>query len=506
LEKGLIEPSDSPWASPVVLVTKKDGKKRLCLDYRRLNEVSVKDAYPLPRIDDSLDALGEAKYFSTLDLASGYWQVELDSDAREKSVFVTTSGLYAWNVLPFGLCNAPSTFERLMDSVLAGLRWETLLVYLDDVVVYGHTIPESIERLVTVLERFRSAGLKLKPPKCHLFQKQVHYLGHVVSSDGIHTDPSKIDAVRDWPIPATQTQVRSFLGLASYYRRFIRGFADIAAPLHRLTQKSAKFEWNQECDEAFGKLKEGLISAPVLAYPRAEGQFILDTDASNFAIGCVLSQEQDGEEKVIAYGSKSLSKPERNYCVTRRELLAIVEFVQKYRHYLGGRRVKVRTDHGSLRWLSRFKNPDGQLARWLEALSSFDLDLEYRPGKRHQNADGLSRKPCRQCGRWEGQREDEEQRLEAEAMRASLPPPRMCEISTQTEWEEWEGGQQKQVVAVKAADLSQPSMCEIGVQTEFKNLGRVPFIDKPEPKGGRVEIKKDTGCVSGGAAESNRTR
>jgi hypothetical protein len=230
-----------------------------------------------------------------------------------------------------------------------------------------------------------------------------------VSREGIHTDPAKIEAVRDWPVPETQTQVRSFLGLASYSRRFIKGFADVAAPMNKLTEKSVKFVWTKECTEAFEKLKEALISAPILAYPRAEGQFVFDTDASNFAIGCVLSQVQDGEERVVAYGSKSLSKAERNYCVTRRELLAIVVFLKKYKHYVGGSRVKVRTDHGSLRWLFSFKNPEGQLARWLEVLSRFDLDIEYRPGKKHQNADGLSRRPWRQLvsslGRLNGQRE-----------------------------------------------------------------------------------------------------
>ena len=399
----------------------------------------MKDAYPLPRIDDSLDALGGAKFFSTLDLASGYWQVMMDKDAREKSAFVTTSGLYAWNVLPFGLCNAPSTFERLMDSVLAGLRWETLLVYLDDVIVFGSTIAKSIERLTCVLDRFRDAGLKLKPSKCHLFQKEVAYLGHVVSREGIHTDPVKIEAVRDWPVPSTQTQVRSFLGLASYYRRFIKGFANVAAPLNKLTEKNTKFVWTEQCTVAFEQLKQALISAPILAYPCADGQFVLDTDASNFAIGCVLSQVQDGEERVVAYGSRSLSKAERNYCVTRRELLAIVEFLKKYRHYVGGSRVKVRTDHGSLRWLFSFKNPEGQLARWLEVLSSFDLDIEYRPGKKHQNADGLSRRPCRQCGRWEGlmvKEKEEQDRVKAELVElVQHDVPAMCDIGIQTQSE-----------------------------------------------------------------------
>lgn len=434
-ERGLIQPSDSAWASPVVLVGKKDGSKRLCIDYRKLNELTVKDAYPLPRIDDSLDALGGAKYFSTLDLAAGYWQVEMSDDARAKSAFVTTSGLYEWKVLPFGLCNAPSTFERLMDYVLAGLKWETLLVYLDDVIVFGGTVTESVERLREVLTRFRGAGLKLKPSKCHLFQSKVHYLGHVVSQDGVHTDPGKIEAIRDWPIPVTRTQVRSFLGTTGYYRRFVRDYANIAQPLHKLSEKAGAFVWSEECQEAFDKLKNALISAPILAYPREEGEYILDTDASNFAIGCVLSQVQDGEEKVIAYGSKALKKEERNYCVTRRELLAVVEFLKKYRHYLGGRPVRVRTDHGSLRWLLNFKNPEQQLARWLEVCATFNLTLEHRPGKQHQNADGLSRRPCKQCGRWEkwwASQEDERKEAEIEAEIMSKQRNEMKDVGIQT--------------------------------------------------------------------------
>jgi hypothetical protein len=438
LDKKFIEQSDSPWSSPVVLVTKKDGTQRLCLDYRKLNDLTVKDAYPIPRIDDSLEALGGARWFSTLDLAAGYWQVAMGQDAKEKSAFSTPSGLYAWNVLPFGLCNAPSTFERLMERVLAGLRWETLLVYLDDIIVFGRTIAESIERLEEVFIRLRGAGLKLKPAKCHLLQKQVGYLGHVVSKDGIHTDPAKIDAVRDWPIPVTVTQLRSFLGLASYYRRFIKNFAEIASPLHRLTEKKAEFKWSSECDEAFQRLKQALISAPVLAYPQVTGDFIVDTDASAFAIGGVLSQVQDGMEKPIAYGSKSLKKAERNYCVTRRELLAVVTFLKRYRHYLGGKKVIVRTDHASLRWLTNFKDPEAQLARWLEVLSTFNMELEYRPGNKHCNADGLSRKPCKQCSKWKSQMEGSD-------------PEASCETQAET----------------KGLKLNSPLQCEIGVQTEL---------------------------------------
>ena len=225
LDAGIIEPSNSPWASPVVLVKKKDGTLRYCIDYRKLNSVTQKDSYPLPRIDDSLDSLGNAKYFSTLDLASGYWQIGLSEKAKLKSAFCSTSGLYQFRVMPFGLTNAPATFQRLMERVLAGLQWNICLVYIDDIIIFSRTVDEHIQQLQTVFDRLKHAKLKLKPKKCHLFQKKVQYLGHVVSEAGIETDPDKISAVKDWPRPQTVTDVRSFIGLCSYYRRFIPEFA-----------------------------------------------------------------------------------------------------------------------------------------------------------------------------------------------------------------------------------------------------------------------------------------
>ena len=400
LEQGLIEPSSAPWASPVVMVKKKDGSLRLCVDYRRLNAATIKDAHPINRIDDTLDALEGAQYFSTLDLATGYWQVPLDEDAKDKSTFCIRGGIFRWTVMPFGVTNGPATFTRLMETVMRGLHYKILLTYLDDVIVYSDSIDRQLDRLKTCFERLRQAHLKLKPRKCDLFQTTVQYLGHTVTSEGVGTDPSKIEKVKNFPVPQNLKQVRSFVGLASYYRRFIESFADIAYPLHQLMQKNARFRWTEKCDLSFEQLKTCLTTAPILAFPRAVGTYILDTDASAYGIGGVLQQQQDGIERVIAYGSRSLSKEEKQYCTTRRELLAIVYFLAHFRHYLYGQEIIVRTDHGSLSWLLNFKQPTGQLARWLEQIAEYDIQIVYRPGRRHNNADTMSRLPnCNQCGR-----------------------------------------------------------------------------------------------------------
>jgi transposase InsO family protein/predicted aspartyl protease len=397
LETGVIEPSKSPWAAPIVLVRKKDGSVRFCIDYRRLNNVTLKDSYPLPRIDDSLDALRGSTWFSTADLASVYWQVEMDPRDAEKTAFATTCGFYQFRVMPFGLCNAPSTFERMMEYLMAGLHWETCLIYLDDIIVFSDSFEQHIERLDEVLSRIRKGGLKISPKKCHFFQTRVNFLGHVVSAEGIATDPEKITAVQQWPTPSSVHDVRSFLGTCSYYRKYIKSFADIARPLHKLTEKTTKFHWSSDCDAAFHALQHSLITAPILGYPDMKDPFVLDTDASGFGIGAVLSQVRDGKEQVIAYFSKTLGKAERNYCVTRRELLAVVESVKHFHHYLYGINFTVRTDHGALNWLLRFKNPEGQIARWMELLATYDMVICHRPGKQHGNADGMSRRPCAPC-------------------------------------------------------------------------------------------------------------
>ena len=302
LQKNAIQPSSSPWASPIVLV-KKDGNSRFCMDYCKLNAVTRKDAYPLLQIDETLDTLSGSQWFTTLDLASGYWQVELAEEDQQKSAFCTMDGLFEFKVMPFGLYNAPATFQRLMDLVLAGLQWSACLVYLDDIIVLGRDFYGHLQNLQLVLQRIRDAGLKLQPAKCAFFQSEVKYLGHIVSWEGVAADPSNVNKVCSWPVPTTAEEVQQFLGLANYYRRFIRDFANIAKPLHRLTECMAMFKWTDDCQAAFDELRNQLISTPNLAFPDYTERFILDTDASDTGLGAVLSQlDEEGAEHVVAYG------------------------------------------------------------------------------------------------------------------------------------------------------------------------------------------------------------
>jgi transposase InsO family protein len=394
LAQGVIEPACSPWASNIVLVRKKDGSFRCCIDYRQLNSATRKDAYPLPRIDTCLDAMASAQWFSTFDLRSSYHQVMVNPPDSDKTAFICPRGMYRFRTMPFGLCNAGATFQRLMDVVMSGLNLHICLVYLDDIIVYSRTAEEHLERLTEVLDRLTSAGLKLKPEKCALFQKSVSFLGHMITAEGIATDPDKIKAVMDWPEPTCLRDIRAFLGLASYYRRFVKDFATIAAPLNGLIKKGSVFGWSTEAQDSFNTLKTALTSPPILAMPTDDGDFTLDTDASDYAIGAVLSQKQDGVERVVAYASRSLDRRERNYCVTRKELLAVVHFLRHFKQYLLGRHFKVRTDHAALTWLRRTPEPIGQQARWAEQLEEYDFVVEHRPGKQHGNADALSRRPC----------------------------------------------------------------------------------------------------------------
>jgi len=412
LAHDIIEPTASPWASNVVLVKRKAddnttngnaGKVRFCLDYRRLNDVTRKDSYPLPRIEDCLSALGGARYFSTLDLRSGYWQTAMDERDADKTAFITRRGVFRFKVLSFGLANAPALFQRLMDYVLAGLTWEICLVYLDDIIIWASSFEDHLLRLTRVLQRLRDANLKLKPSKCRLFQHKVGFLGHVVSAAGIEPDPEKIKCVAEWPVPCSLTAVRAFTGLASYYRKHVKGFADIARPLHELTRKREPFVWNERRQQSFEQLKRCLTTAPLLAAPLDHGRYVLDTDASNIGLGAVLQQEQPDGLRVIAYASRALSRAELSYCTTKKEMLAVTYGLKVFRQYLLAREFLLRTDHSALTHLQRTPEPIGQQARWLDLIAEFNFTIMHRSGESNRNADGLSRQMCaencRYCSR-----------------------------------------------------------------------------------------------------------
>ena len=384
----MIQPSSSPWASPVVMVRKRDGTHRFCVDFRELNSVTKADTFPLPKIDDLLDQLGAARYFSTLDLASGYWQIRMHPDSVEKTAFVTPQGLHEFRVMPFGLTNAPGVFQRLMERVLSGLNPEDgpdyVVVYIDDVLVFSRTIDDHLEHLSRVIQRLHGAGLKLKPSKCHFIREEVEYLGHMITPQGLKTNARLIAAVSEFPRPRNLPEVRRFLGLSSYYRRFVPNFSKIASPLQALTRKAVEFEWSSGCEMSFQALKEKLTSAPLLAYPSFRRPFVLETDASIAGVGAVLSQLQDdGLLHPVAYASRSLTPSERNYAITELETLAVVWAITHFIAYLYGHEDTVYTDHTAVKAVLETPNPSGKHARWWTKVYGSgvkNVTIQYRPG------------------------------------------------------------------------------------------------------------------------------
>lgn len=406
LESQVIRESCSPYASPIVLVKKKDGGLRLCVDYRQLNAKTRRDAFPLPRIEESLDALTGACWFSTMDLASGYNQVPVTEGDKPKTAFCTPFGLFEWNRMPFGLCNAPSTFQRLMERLFGDQQCQSLLLYLDDIVVFSTSIAQHLERLEVVLGRLKQEGLKARLEKCAFLQQEVKYLGHVISSRGVATDPDKIKAVAQWPRPSSVTELRSFLGFCSYYRRFVEGFAKLAAPLHKLvgefagakgnwTGKSFSSAWSERCQVSFEGLKQKLTTTPVLVYADFSKPFILEVDASHQGLGAVLSQENEGKVRPVAYASRSLRPTERNmsnYSSMKLEFVALKwAMTEKFREYLLGNKCVVFTDNNPLSHLSSAKLGATE-QRWASQLAAFDFEIKYRSGKSNKNADALSRR------------------------------------------------------------------------------------------------------------------
>lgn len=403
LAAGIISKCKSPWNSPLVVVAKKDDSIRICVDFRRVNAITEKYTFPMPDIKMLLDCLGGSMFFSSIDLGQAYYQVELTDTARDITAFSTKKGQFCFNRMPFGLATAPSTFQRMMHELLDGLIFNGVLVYLDDILVYTTTEKNHNEILSQVLERISNAGLKVNPNKCKFHQRELVFLGHTVSAAGIQTNKKKVEEILKAKPPGCVSQLRSFLGLTNYYRRFIDRYAEIAAPLYAAISGVDKpMQWTDNCQNSFQELKNKLCNAPVLDFPRKDRVFVLDTDASFGAIGAVLSQmKEDGTESVIAYGSRHLSTHELGYCVTRKELLALYEFVLHFKQYLYGKRFIARTDHKALVFMNTTSNPiSPQFQTWLANLSEYNFDLRYRKGVDHSNADGLSRilsDMCSQC-------------------------------------------------------------------------------------------------------------
>ena len=394
LEKGCIEPSHSPHSAPIVLVRKKNDTWRLCIDFRQLNDRSVPDAYPLPRINHILERLRNAKYISCLDLKNGYWQIPMEPDSKKYTAFtVPGMGLFQWKVMPFGLHSAPATFQRALDSVIGADMEPHAFAYLDDIIVIGRSLEEHMKNLKEVFRRLKAANLKINIEKCDFFKKELKYLGHIVSEEGILTDPEKISAIQELKAPTNVRELRRCLGMASWYRRFVPDFAKIVEPLTSLLKKGKHFRWLDIQEIAFQELKKRLTEAPVLTCPDFNSRFFLQTDASDYGLGALLTQEIDGVEKVIAYASRHLNQAEKNYSATEKECLAIIWAIRKMKQYVEGYEFTVVTDHLALKWMNSIENPSGRIARWALELQQYKFDVKYRRGKLNVVADALSRQP-----------------------------------------------------------------------------------------------------------------
>ncbi|GJT10244.1 putative reverse transcriptase domain-containing protein [Tanacetum coccineum] len=387
-DKDFIRPSSSPWGAPVLFVKKKDGSFRMCIDYRELNKLTVKNRYPLPRIDDLFDQLQGSSIYSKIDLRSGYHQLRVREQDIPKTAFRTRYGHYEFQVMPFGLTNAPAVFMDLMNRVCRPYLDKFVIVFIDDILIYSKNEKEHEEHLKAILGLLKEEKLYAKFSKCDFWIPKVQFLGHVIDSRGIHVDPAKIESIKDWASPKTPTEIRQFLGLAGYYRRFIEGFSKIAKSMTKLTQKGIKFDWGEKEEDAFQLIKQKLCSAPILALPEGSEDFVVYCDASHKGLGAVLMQR----EKVIAYASRQLKVHEKNYTTHDLELGSVVFALKLWRHYLYGTRCTVFTDHKSLQHILDQKDLNMRQRRWLELLSDYDCDIRYHPGKANVVADALSRK------------------------------------------------------------------------------------------------------------------
>lgn len=395
LENDLIELSTSPYNSPLIIVPKKsyDGtpKYRMCIDYRKLNKKIVPDKFPLPRIEEILEGLGRAKYFSIMDMHSGFHQIRLAKESRPATAFSTDTGFYQWTVLPFGINIAPASFSRMMTIAFSGLSPQQSFIYMDDLIVIGISENQHLNNLKAVFEMCRENNLKLNPEKCDFFKSEVTFLGHNCTSDGLKPNPNKIATINKYPTPKNKDEVTRFHAMANYYRRFIPNFSTISYPLTYLRKKRVPFLWTNECENAFQQIKQILTSSPILTYPDFTKQFKVTVDASQMGCGAVISQEHDGCDLPISFISRTFKKGEINKAIIEKELLAIHFALKTFRHYLYGQKFVVFSDHKPLIYLFKLKNPSSKLMRIKMDLEEFDFTIEYIKGKENVVADALSR-------------------------------------------------------------------------------------------------------------------
>ncbi len=397
LKQGIIEPVVSSWASPVVMVSKRDKTLRFCVDYRALNRITKDDKYPLPRLDDALDMLGKNSLYTTMDACSAYWQIKVAKQDKEKTTFICHLGTFQFNFMPFGLKNAPATMSRAMNDIFREQNGRTCLVYLDDLITFSTGFDQHLRNLTELFMQMSGRDLKLKPSKCFFAQEHVSYLGHQISRKGIVPDPDRTRTFREFPKPKTVKDVRSFLGFAGFYRRFVENFAKIAQPLTMLLKKNQLFIWGESQQKAFEEIKDKVLKPPVLAHYDPEAKVVLRTDSCMYGLGGHLIQvpsyENRAEGQLLACTSRTLSTAEKNYSITDLECLAIVFSIEKFRPYLFGRHFLVETDHHALCYLMRKKSPAGRLCRWANYLQKFNFSIRYNSGKDHGDADCLSRYP-----------------------------------------------------------------------------------------------------------------
>lgn len=399
LDLNIVEPSRSPWSSPIVLLDKPDGSRRFCINFKALNAVTKPDAYPLPKVTHILDRLRDARYLSSLDIKSAFWQIPLDPDSKEKTAFtVPGRGLYHFNAMPFGLHNAPATWQRFIDSVLGPELEVNVFVYLDDIIVVGSNFEKHLEVLDKVLKRLRDAKLTINKAKCQFCRSELKYLGYMIDGDGLRVDPDKVESILKIPPPKSAKEVRQFVGTASWYRRFIPDFSTRLYPLTCMLKKGKKFEWTVDTQTSWDDIRSCLIKSPILSCPNFDKPFTIACDASGVGLGAVLSQESETGEVVVAYASRTLSRGEQNFSATERECLAVLWAIEKFRPYVEGTRFTVITDHYSLLWLYNLKDPQGRLARWALRLQPYDFTLVHRKGKDNVVPDMLSRLPRKEEG------------------------------------------------------------------------------------------------------------